>query len=79
MSLQYISDATGAKTAVVIPIDECNKLKQVYQGIGSVETEIPHWQKETLKYRRGLVSQQGELMPVDDFLKEMEREANEEV
>lgn len=79
MSLQYISDATGAKTAVVLPIDEWDKLKQAYPGIGSVETEIPHWQKETLNSRRGLVSQHGELMNIDDFLREMEQEANDEV
>ena len=33
MSLQYISDNTGKKTAVIIPISEWNALKSKYKNI----------------------------------------------
>ena len=79
MSLQYISDTVGKKTAVIIPIEEWDELKEKYPGIESSENDIPQWQKDTLDYRRSLINQPGQLMPLDEFLKQMEQEADEEI
>jgi PHD/YefM family antitoxin component YafN of YafNO toxin-antitoxin module len=79
MSLQYISDTTGNRTAVVIPIEEWDQLKEKYPEMESLEEDIPAWQKELVRSRRKLINQPGQLIPVDDFLREMEQEADEEI
>lgn len=80
MSLQYISDIEGNKTAVVIPIDEWNELKTKYPEIDSEVDELPQWQKDILDSRKHLLNDPSQWMSMEDFLKELEEEdANEEV
>lgn len=81
MSLQYISDVEGNKTAVVIPIDEWNEMKNKYPDIDeSSEDELPQWQKDMLDSRRHLMDDPSQLMSMEDFFKELEEEdANEKV
>ena len=42
MSLQFIQDANGLTTAVVVPIDEWNRITEKYADI----EQIPDWQIE---------------------------------
>ncbi len=79
MSLQYISDVTGIRTAVVIPIEDWDMLKQKYPEINVDEGELPQWQKDILDSRRLLVNEPGQLMSMEDFLKELEEGDNEEI
>jgi len=78
MSLQYISDTVGKTTAVIIPIEEWDELKEKYPGIDSSEDDIPEWQKELVRHRRRLMNEPGQMIPLDEFLEQMEREADEE-
>jgi len=79
MALQYISDNVGNKTAVIIPIEEWNQLKERYPGIESFGEDIPQWQKDIVRYRRTLINEPGQLIPLDEFLREMQQEADEEI
>lgn len=49
MHLQYISDSFGKKTAVIIPIEEWDAMKNKYKEVDSEEANsisIPEWQIE---------------------------------
>jgi predicted GTPase len=41
MDLQYLSDAQGRHTAVVIPIEEWNNLTETYQDLKKLENPKP--------------------------------------
>ena len=45
MDLQYISDADGRQTAVVIPIEEWKSLTETYAGLKTLEVKKLNFQK----------------------------------
>lgn len=53
MNIQYISDSMGHTTAVQIPIEDWEKMKQKYKELEEVEDietfMIPDWQKEQVR------------------------------
>jgi len=51
MNLQFLSDSDGNTTAVFIPIEEWNALKEKYKGIEDDVVAIPSWQVEEVKDR----------------------------
>jgi hypothetical protein len=78
--LQYITNEHGETTAVIIPIEDwlgiTNRLAEIPQENG----DLPPWQKEILDERMKFMRENPDcFVPLDDFLKEMEEEANEEV
>lgn len=58
MNLQYISDASGKHTAIVIPIEEWNKITAKYQDLKDLEKAEPSEKKRlSEKYAGKLPSQ----------------------
>jgi hypothetical protein len=43
MNFQYISDNKGKTTGVYIPIQEWEKLKEKFKGLGDIQENIPEW------------------------------------
>ena len=73
MSLQYIQDVNGATTAVVIPIDEWNKITEKYSDL----EELPQWQKNILDQRLEMYQNHPErVMPIEQFFEQLEKDAD---
>ena len=73
MSLQYIQDVNGATTAVVIPIDEWNKITEKYIDL----EELPQWQKNILDQRLEMYQNHPErVMPIEQFFEQLEKDAD---
>ena len=74
MRLQYIQDFDGATTAVIVPIEEWNKITKQYIGL----EELPQWQKDIVDQRLELYNKHPErVMPVEQFFKQMEKDGDE--
>jgi hypothetical protein len=69
MKLQYLQDTNGNTTAVVVPIEEWNRLTEKNGGIG----ELPQWQKNIIDQRLDLIKNHpDDLVPLQEFLKELD-------
>ncbi len=75
MNPQYTYDNKGNAIGVFLPIDDWNEIKDNFSS-----EELPQWQKDIIDQRLLLVEQHPEhLIAMDDFIAEMEKEADEEV
>lgn len=71
MSLQYIQNDAGILTAVLVPIDDWNKIIEKHNDL---ET-LPKWQQQLIDDRNALVKNYPEtLVPVSEFMKELEKD-----
>lgn len=75
MNPQYTYDNKGRAVGVFLPIEDWNHLKEIL----STE-ELPQWQKDIIDRRLMIIKQNPEsLIPLEDFMAEMEKEADEEI
>ncbi len=75
MSLQYISDTFGNRTAVVIPIDEWDGIRSRYPGVDTLEGELPQWQKNIIDKNLKEIADHPEcLRPIDELFAELDKE-----
>lgn len=51
MNIQYISDNLGNKTAVVVAIEDWERIIKSYPNIEIVNEDIPQWQKDIVLER----------------------------
>ena len=73
--LQYLSDNSGHKTAVVIPIEEWNGIKNKYPGIDAIEGELPQWQKDIIDLNLKVIADNPQcLRPIQELFDELDRE-----
>ncbi len=73
--LQYLSDNSGHRTAVVIPIDEWNGIKSKYPGIDAIEGELPQWQKDIIDRDLKEIADNPQcLRPIEELFEELDRE-----
>ncbi len=76
MTPQFTYDNKGNAVGVFLPIEDWNQLKNNLP----TDDELPQWQRDILDQRMMLIKQNpGSVMPLEDFIAEMEKEANEEV
>jgi hypothetical protein len=76
MTPQYTYDNKGNAVGVFLPIDDWNLLKDKYSAL-DILAELPDWQKLLLDNRFEILQQHPEQVGLlDDFLKEMEQEAD---
>lgn len=74
MSLQYLQDNKGTTTAVVVPIEDWNRITEKYSDL----EEIPQWQKELIDSRLAhLQKYPQQVTSLEDFLSELDREDGE--
>jgi putative addiction module component (TIGR02574 family) len=70
-TLQYIQDFTGATTAVIIPIDEWNKITEKYSDV----EQLPQWQKNMIDQRLESYKKNPEkAMPIEQFFEQMDND-----
>ncbi len=75
MPLQYIQDFNGATTAVIVPIEEWNKITEKYSDV----EDLPQWQKNIIDRRLELYKKHPErIMPVEQFFEQMDKDEDEE-
>jgi hypothetical protein len=75
MNPQYTYDNKGNAVGVFLPIDDWNSIKDNIP----VE-ELPQWQKDVIDRRLMMIKQNPEnLIPLEDFMAEMGKEADEEI
>ncbi len=81
MSIQFVSDNSGEKTAVLISITDWNRIVDAHPDIkDEMNSDLPQWQKEIINKRMILVQQHPEqVIGIEDFLKELEMTNNEEI
>ena len=71
MPLQYIQDLNGAITAVIVPIEEWNKITEKYSDL----EELPAWQKNIIDQRLELYEKHPErIIPVEQFFEQMDKD-----
>ena len=76
MTPQFTYDNKGNAVGVFLPIEDWNQLKNNLP----TSDELPQWQRDILDQRMMLIQQNpGSVVPLEDFIAEMEKEANEEV
>ena len=74
MPLQYIHDFSGATTAVIVPIDEWNKITEKYSDL----EPLPGWQKNIIDQRLKLYKNHPErVMPIEQFFEQMNKSEDE--
>jgi len=65
-------DKNGNTTAVVIPIDEWNRITEKYSGL----EELPQWQKSIIDQRLDFVKKHpDQLIPLEDFINQLDTDA----
>jgi len=75
MNPQYTYDNKGKAVGVFLPIEDWNQLKKSLP-----DDELPQWQKDIIDKRLMLIKQNPDsLIPMEDFIAEMEKEADEEI
>ena len=78
MSVQYVSDNNGLTTAVIVPIEDWNLLRDRHPDIDELEGEIPQWQKDIIDERMLLLKEHPEqVTSLEDFLKELHADDGE--
>lgn len=80
MSVQYVSDRAGQTTAVLISIDDWNHLREKHPDVDELDNDLPQWQKDIIDERMLLLKQHPEqVTSLEDFLKELDKEDEEEI
>lgn len=76
MSVQYISDILGNHTAVIIPIEEWEKLTTKYSELSELDDYlVPDWHKDiVLKRLESLNNNHSELISADSLFDELEKD-----
>lgn len=76
MTPQFTYDNRGNVVGVFLPIEDWNRLKNNLPEID----ELPRWQKDIIDQRMMHIQQNpSDVMPLEDFIAEMEKEADAEV
>lgn len=74
MPLQYIQDFNGATIAVIVPIEEWNKITEKYSDV----EELAQWQKDTIDRRLELYKKHPErVISVEQFFEQMDEDRDE--
>ena len=75
MSVQYISDNTGHTTAVIIPIEDWNEIRNKYPDVETIEGELPQWQKDLIDSRlKTIQNNPDSLRPIEEFFEELDND-----
>jgi putative addiction module component (TIGR02574 family) len=75
MNPQYTYDKQGNAVGVFLPIDDWNSIKD-----NMPVEELPQWQKDIIDRRLMMIKQNPDsLIPLEDFMAEMDKEADEEI
>ena len=72
MTLQFLSDESGRRTAVQLSMEDWEKIKSRYPDIEDLSSDLPEWQKELLDIRLESARKNPErIRPGDELLEEL--------
>lgn len=72
MNIQFISDNSGRKTAIQLPIEEWELIKKRYPDVENLVADIPDWQKDILDHRLSLIEQNpNSIRPINELFDEL--------
>ena len=75
MSLQYIADSSGHPTAVIIPINDWNGIRDKYPDVENIEGELPQWQKDLIDARlKEIADDPSCLHPIEDLFNDLDND-----
>lgn len=76
MSLQYLQNDKGETTAVLIPIEDWQRIKSKHPDITTDENmELPQWQKDLIDSRVAAIAKNTErLKDIDELLMELDND-----
>ncbi len=75
MSVNYVSDNSGATIAIQIPIEDWKRIKEKYPDIDSPEDGTPEWQMKLMKQRLKMIEKDPEsIMDIDGLFEELDKE-----
>ena len=73
MSVQYLSDEKGRITAVRVPIEEWEIIKNKYPDVADIDTELPQWQKDIIDARlKDIENNPDSIKPITDLFEELD-------
>ncbi|GGE68181.1 addiction module component CHP02574 family protein [Agrobacterium tumefaciens] len=74
MSIQYLSNEQGQITAVQLPIEDWEKIKNLYPNVESIDFSLPEWHKEILDARlQAIVKDSSRIAPISELLNELDK------
>lgn len=74
MSIQYLSNEHGQITAVQLPIEEWEKIINLYPEVESIDSSLPEWHKEVLDTRlQSLSENRNKTAPLSALIKELDQ------
>ncbi|WP_316809066.1 hypothetical protein [Pedobacter agri] len=68
MSIQYLSNDSGEITAVQVPIEEWEKIKNIYPDVDSIDFSLPEWHKKLIDSRLEDISKHPDKLKPITFL-----------
>jgi hypothetical protein len=75
MSIQFITDNSGKKTGVYIPIEQWNSLKSKFRDLEEEVLDIPDWHKTELDKRlKRFKTDPDNVLSADEVLNDIENE-----
>lgn len=74
MSIQYLSNEQGQITAVQLPIEDWEKIKNLYPEVESIDVSLPEWHKEVLDARlQSLSKNSNKIAPLSALIEELDQ------
>ncbi|MDY0907014.1 hypothetical protein [Pedobacter sp. CFBP9032] len=74
MSIQYLSNEHGQITAVQLPIEDWEKIKNRYPEVELLDSSLPEWHKEVLDTRLQSLSEDStKTQPLSMLIKELDQ------
>jgi hypothetical protein len=75
MSVNYVSDSSGKKIAVQIPITDWQEIKNRYPDIDNIESELPQWQKNIIDKRlKEIENNPASVQDIEGLFEELDKE-----
>ncbi len=73
MSVQYLSNEKGQITAVQVPIEEWEMIKNKYPDIDHIDSKLPQWHQEIIDDRLDALKNHPELIkPISELMNELD-------
>ena len=74
MSVNYVSDNSGATIAVQIPIEDWKRIKDKYPDIDDLNNDVPEWQKKIMRDRLREIEKNPEsVQDIEGLMEELDR------
>ena len=75
MSVNYVSDNSGATIAIQIPIEDWKRIKDKYPDIDASTDDVPEWQIRLMRERLRIIENDPEsIQDIEGLFEELDKE-----